>query len=253
MRVRVDREDVEVHGRAVFVGDEKVLLAGRNVESAIVLELDEHGEPVHRLVGEVKPDDRADGFAFAGGLDVNVEDEVHAGIGAPCHAVGFDDRAAARLPGKKLAVGLEALLFEDHVHAGKARAGGGLAAARRVGTIENDVGVMKDPRIAGPDLDGPYPSRGGDRNGHDEIPKGLAGIGGHGVGAGGAEHEIGLAEQPAGAEARRFHAFARRTGGRSLLHPFGKEPDLGIGEAPLFLEVRRSRLRAARAACSASR
>ena len=123
MRVRINRQDVEVHRRAIFVGDQKVRFPRRNVQRAVVLQLDQHRETALRLVREVHPDHRIDRLLFSRRLQVNVEDQVHAGIRAPRHTVGFHHRTAARLPRKKMPVRLKALFFEDHVHAGKARAG----------------------------------------------------------------------------------------------------------------------------------
>ena len=153
-----------------------------DIERTIMLQLQQHGVAGLRVASEVQSDRGLHLLGLAGGAKVDVENEVHAGVGAPRHAVGFDHRAAARLPREEVTVGIEGLFFDVEVHAGEAGAGDLLRPARGARTVEDDIGVVKRLGVAGPDFDGLYPTGGRDRDGKDEIPEDFGAVGGELVG-----------------------------------------------------------------------
>ena len=53
MRVRVNRQNIDVHRQAKIVGDREIARAGRDVEGVIVLQFDDQREFHLRLAGEV--------------------------------------------------------------------------------------------------------------------------------------------------------------------------------------------------------
>src|SRR5215813_11592215 len=104
MRVRIDREHVHIERQPEIVRDGEVARARWYVERAVVLELDQHRELVGRLIGEVEADGRLDPLGLAGGLEMDIEREVVAGIETPCQPIGLDPGYAARLPEQEVSV-----------------------------------------------------------------------------------------------------------------------------------------------------
>ena len=78
MRMRIDGQKIDIDGQRELVGYQEILLAGRNVEFDVVLELEQHGQLCRGLRREVEADARLDDFGFAGGLHVRIENEVRA-------------------------------------------------------------------------------------------------------------------------------------------------------------------------------
>ena len=106
------------------------MIARRDVDGAVMLQLHQHGKFVLRLIGEVKTDFRVYRFWLSGGPQMDVQNEIHAGLGPPSHAVGLDNRRTAGFPGKKMAVWIERTFLHAEIHAGKTDAGCLLLAAR---------------------------------------------------------------------------------------------------------------------------
>ena len=107
-------------------------------------------------------------------------------------------------------------------------------ASRSSGPIQDDVGVMEDARIAGPDLDRLHPSRSGDRDGHDEIPKHLGPAGRHIIRPSRSKNQVGRSHLPLRSEFGRGGGIRRRTRRRSLLHPVLNQLHLRLAEPALF-------------------
>src|SRR4051794_38273932 len=104
---------------------------------------------------------------------MNVEDQVHARIRTPRHALGLGGGDVAWLPRKERAVRIERGLFNREIHAGKP----GFLHVRLppcgTRTVENDARVVDDARVAWANLNGSHPSRRSYRHGDDEIPENL--------------------------------------------------------------------------------
>ena len=62
-----------------------------------------------RLVIEVQTNLRVDGFRFAAGLEVHIEDEIVAGIEPPRHPAGFRQHRRIRFPEEKMTVRVESI------------------------------------------------------------------------------------------------------------------------------------------------
>ena len=154
-----------------------------------------------------------------------------------------------------MAVRLEALLFEDHVHAGEARARRCVSLPpRRMRPVEDDVGVMKHARIARPDSRSPAPIAccvmG---TGMMKFQKVSSASAGKVYGRAARSTRSGCPNGQPLVELWRGRALALRSGRRALLHPVCEELDLRVGEAPLFFELSVARAPAATAAYSANR
>src|SRR5712664_3453170 len=98
MRVGVDRQEVSVYRENELVGDHEILLARRNVELAIVFQLQKHRMKCCRLVREVQAKTWLNDFLLAGRLQVNVENKVRVLVQAERHAIGLKFRHGAGLP-----------------------------------------------------------------------------------------------------------------------------------------------------------
>ncbi len=217
VRVRVDGEDLGIDGQRVLVGHHEVGRTGRDVDGPVVLELEEHGEPRRRRLGEVEADDGADHFRLARRLEVQVEDEVGVLVDGPGHAFGLGDRGRAGLPEQEM-------------------------AARGAGAIQQDVRVMHHALVARAQLHGAHVARAVHGRVHHEIAEHVRAFRGHRVGLRHFEHEIGRAELPS-----RGEGGGRGSGGgRPLRRAFGgpalDERDLLVGEPPRSGQVAVARL-----------
>ncbi len=231
MRVRVDREEINVDGEREFVGDKKIFLTGRNVEPAIVFQLQKHGVKCCRLVRQVQPKTGLDGFLFSGRLQVNVENEVRVFVQAERHAIGLGLGHGAGLPEKEVAVWIKGFGFDFDFHAGETRSRLCFLASRGLPAVHQNIGMVDDAFITRANLDSFQPACAIERSAKDEIPI-------H-VRAACREHEgfvrlddlVWLSKLPA-----RDESWCRwEIGGIafivSLLDPFLKEGDLLGGEA----------------------
>src|SRR5437763_211092 len=79
-------------------------------------------------------------------------------------SVGLVYWPSARFPREKGAIRIEGLFFIGKIHAGEPGARNSFLTPRRAGAVEDHVGMMKDARISGPNLDGLHPA--GGRNGN---------------------------------------------------------------------------------------
>ena len=105
--VRIDTEDIHIDWQRVIVRNKEVFVPGRNIDCAVVFQLQQHRMLGGRLVGEVKADTRLNGFRLAGGTQVHVQHQVIAGIKAPRHVRRFFRQNRAGLPEEEMAIGIK--------------------------------------------------------------------------------------------------------------------------------------------------
>src|SRR5207247_2250716 len=98
MRVRIHREHIEIGRNLQLVGDREITLASRDIERAIVLQLEEHREFRSRLAAEIESDGRLYRLRLADGFQVNVQYQVVARVEAPRHPRRLTPWRAAGLP-----------------------------------------------------------------------------------------------------------------------------------------------------------
>jgi hypothetical protein len=127
--VRVDGQHLGVDGQRELVGHDEVRRVGWNVDGPVVLELDQHGEPRGRRVREVEADGGTDHLRLARRLKVQVQDEVGPLVDRPGHVGGLGHGGRAGLPEEEVAVRLEGIRLQLHVHAREP--GPGSFASRR--------------------------------------------------------------------------------------------------------------------------
>lgn len=221
--MRIDREKKNRFGKSEFVGDDEIGVIGRNVELAIVFELEQKRKLCCRHIGEIDADGRLDFFGLAGRLKVSVQDEIVAGIEAKSHAcrLGLENRS--RLPEKEMAVGIERFGFDLQLHAGKAGAWGFFLPPRGLGTVDDEVCVMDETALAGANLNRFDPSCFFDGRVKNEIPIDVAAAGGNFEGRFGAKDQIRLAELPAGIEVGSRREVGGGTFGHAGINPFLKQ------------------------------
>jgi len=223
VRVRVDREERDRLGKSEFIGDDKILFTGGNVQFAIVFELKEKREFRCGFVREIDADGWLNFFGFAGRLQVSVENQVVARIETEGHVVRFGLDNGSGLPKKEMAVGIERFGFDLQFHAGETAAGGFFLAASGLRAIDDEICMMNEAAFTGMDFDGFNPACGRDRRAKNKIPIDVAAAGGNFVGRIGMKNQIRLAELPTGVEA----GSGRQVGGVTFQHsagnPFSKE------------------------------
>src|SRR5262245_43129205 len=101
---------------------------------------------------------------------MKIQNQVGSGVGSPRHLFWFDRGSGTWLPEEKVAVRIEALRFNRHIHPAESDLAVLLVAAtRRSGSVNQDVCVMEDFFVAGQQLYGFDVSRLCDGNGDDEI------------------------------------------------------------------------------------
>ena len=226
--VRVKSEEMDIFGQGEGVFDDKVLVTGRNVERAIVLELQQNGKAGGGLGCEVDADRGLDGFEFAGRLKVSVEDKIVARIEAKRVAGRFDDGSTAWLPKKKVAIRIESFGFDLQFHAGKTAAGRFFVATGRLGTVHEEIGVMDQSLVARMDFNGFDETGRGDGGAENKVPIDVAAAGGNFKGSGRMEDEIGLAELPAGSEMGRRREIVVVSFGSAGVKPFLEQRDFCV-------------------------
>src|ERR1700685_2829689 len=74
VRVRIDRQQVDIDGQNKVGGDGKVALPSRNVKLSVILELQEHREFGRGMRSEIKSDSRLNDLGFPRGLHGRVQD-----------------------------------------------------------------------------------------------------------------------------------------------------------------------------------
>src|SRR5262249_61535680 len=86
---------------------------------------------------------------------MKIQDQIGPRRGRPRHSLRLDPRRGAWFPEEEVAVGVEALRLDRHVHSSESDFGVlFIAAARPSGSIYQDVGVVVDFFVAGPKLHG---------------------------------------------------------------------------------------------------
>ena len=251
VRVRIHGEHINIHRKLEIVRNQKIADARRNVQGAVVLKLKQHRKPLARLVGEIQADRRPNLLRLSARLHVRVEHQIASRIEPPRHSVRLGIRNAPRLPIQKCAVvGIVNAALDHGVHAGEPRAGRDLLCARRACAIHVQIGVMHQALVAGTNLDGANPARGGNVRGENEVPVkvGLAlrERRGHRVRPLRFKNQIGRPKLPSFGEVGRRRVFAgclwRRSFWRPRGGPIGDQLNLFGGEAALVLELAIARL-----------
>ena len=220
-----------VDGDGEVVGDLVGGVAGRDID-AVGAEGDVDEAAGGRLGGEVEGEAGAVGFGLAGGVVVDLEDEVGGAVEEGGDAVGHAEGEGAGGPAAESAGGEEAGGSEAGI------AGAGIALAGGAGGVLEDDDVVDDFGVAGADIDGADPVIFGGGGGDDEALVEVGAVGGDGEGGGHGGFEIGRAERPAVGDFGRRRRLARIAFGRAGGGPTGEEGDLGGGESHLMLEVR---------------
>ena len=183
--------------------------------------------------GEVEGEAGAVGFGLAGGVVVDLQDEIGGAVEEGRDVVGHAEGEGAGGPAAESARGQEA----GGAEAGVAGAGIAFAGGAR-GVLEDDD-VVDHFGVAGADIDGADPVVGGGGRGDDEALIEVGAVGGDVEGGGHDGFEIGLAERPALGDFGGRRSLARVAFGRAGGGPTGEQGDLGGGEPHLVLEARR--------------
>jgi len=226
--MRVESEELDVPRKSEGIFDHELWIAGRNIERAIVFELQKNGKVSGRFAGEINADGGLDGFGFAGRLEMRVEDEIVAGVETEGEPGRFNDRGAAWLPKKKMAIGVEGFGFDLQLHTGEAAAGRFFLAAGGLGAVHKEIGVMYEALVARMDFDGFDETGSAEGGSENKIPVDIAAAGGNFKRSGGVEDEIGLTELPAGSEMRSGRNVASVAFGSAAVEPFLEECDFGV-------------------------
>ena len=115
MGMRVHGEHIHIHRQLECIGDDEVLLAGRNVEGLICVEPDEnHGRSGRRLRVEVKADAGLHRLRLPRRHQVQLQDEISARLQQPASALISRNRQHAWRPSQDVPV---RRLRVAHVHA----------------------------------------------------------------------------------------------------------------------------------------
>jgi hypothetical protein len=238
VRVRVNGQKRDIDRQLELIGDGERCLSRRNIERAVVLELQQHWKSRRRFVGEVQPDRRTHRFRLAGGLEVHVQHEIGAGVETPGHVVGLLRGRRSRFPEQEMTFGLETSGHDLQVHSGKPDPGIlSITRARPPAGIEKDVGVVHEPRLARQNLDCAYESGRRERVRENEIVELVAALGGKREARRRRQDEIGRSKLPRRDERWRRWSGRSVTFRRTVLHPAREKVDLGIGEPPLANEA----------------
>lgn len=83
VRMRVNGKYFRVERQAEIVGNQEIRVAGRNVELAVVLKLDQHREPLLWFIREIQADGRLRMFRLARWPQVRIQHQVVAWIQPP--------------------------------------------------------------------------------------------------------------------------------------------------------------------------
>ena len=166
-----------------------------------------NGVRVGGVVREEEPDAHLHRLGLAGGLQVQLHDEVAVGLEPPRHALRRGPRLLPRRPTQHVAGGIGGVLH--HAADVPGLGIGRVEPARRAGAIDADVRVMHAAAVAGPELDGTNVARAVCRNRQDEGAEEIRTVRPQGVGLRHRHHDVGSAELPPLCE-RRHAAEGRR-------------------------------------------
>src|ERR1700737_4049522 len=101
-----------------------------------------------------------------------------------------------------MAVGVEDLGFDGELHSTETRAGFFFLMSRGLPAVDQDIGVMNQALVAGPDLDGLQPASAVDRSAKDKVPESIRAVRGQQERFLGFDDYIRVAELPAFDELR---------------------------------------------------
>src|ERR1017187_9251723 len=208
-------------------------------DGAIVLQLHQHGETLGRLAGKVQPHIDVDELRFAGWLQVEIDDEIRAGIELPRHVFRRFLSLRARFPEQKMGVRLElAGGFGDDLHPFKSGlAIFAVALAQHPCVIDDQVRVMNHAFVAGPQFHGAHVFGFSQIHRQYEVPKNVARFRFQREPLAQVQHEVRRPELPALGEVRRLGNPGGVTQRRALLQPTRKPGDLFRRQPPRAGEV----------------
>ena len=121
--VRVDGERIRIQRQRESIGDDEIRIARRNIQRAVVFQLNQNRRVFRRFIGEVKSDGRLHFLRLAHGHHVRVQHQIVSRIQPPRKSVRLNPRRAARFPEKEVAIEVENIAHNFHVHSGKTGTG----------------------------------------------------------------------------------------------------------------------------------
>jgi len=225
-----DLPEGDIDGEDEVIADAVVCVAGGNVDAA-------GGErDVEEFFGGGSGGEPDGEFALvllglAGGVVVDLEDEVGAGGDADGGGGGHVENGVTGGPAAETGGGEEAWGTE----AGVAGAGGfGVEMAGGAGGVEEEESVVDDAAVAGEEGEAVDEAGGGEAGGDDETAVVVAALGGNIGGEGHAEAGVG------GGGGRGWGGGIplARAAGHALLDPRGDVGDFGGGETAFVLEAK---------------
>ena len=225
--MRLDADELRADRQRETVADDVVRLAGRNID-ALAAEAQHHRGAHGRVVGEVEPHAGPDRLRPAGRLHVELDDEVAARLQAPRHPRLGQRRKLPRGPAQEVPVRVVRLRAEGAFVSGRRILF--VELPRRARPVEAQVGVVRDPRVAGPELDARDEGGPLDRDRQHEVAKGVGSVGRHIVGVRHRDHDIGHTETPALRPGGLRRHAAQVAGRRSRLGPAPKERHVVVRE-----------------------
>ena len=172
--VRLHGEDVGIDRQDVAVGDDVLALAGRDVDR-LAAETQADRRARRHLVGEKEADADRHRLRFAGRLQVQLDDEIAAGLETPRHAVGRRARRLTGRPAEQVPGGYARPAPSTRVVPARgpaSRAGATTACDRRRGWRDERAGIART------ELHRPDVARGRRRNRQHEGAKDIGAVGG---------------------------------------------------------------------------
>jgi len=117
----VDGEDI--HADWEMVCHLKVAIAGRDIEGSIMLQLEEHRKQCWGLGSEIEADRGLDAFRFSLGLQMQVENQIRAGVETPAHPLRFGLEHRTGFPKQEMGIRVEHIraALSGDVHTWKTR------------------------------------------------------------------------------------------------------------------------------------
>ena len=159
MRMRIDREKINIDGKREVIGDQEIFVAGRNVKFGIILQLEQHGQLGCGMRREIKADARLNHSGFTGGLQVRIENKICAFIQseAPFLPAQGKEQCLASRKASDCRDRRPVTRYGSPFH--QTGAGRGFAPSRRSFAVDQNIGVMHETFIAGTNFDCFHPAR----------------------------------------------------------------------------------------------
>ena len=172
-----------------------------------------------------------------------VQNQVRAFVEPQCHPIRLNVRNGPRLPKQQMTVGVKHLRLDANLHAAKACARLGFALARGCFAIHQNIRVVHITLVARTNLHRLHPARFLNRHRKNKIPICVGARGRQGERLVRREHQIRLAEPPAGNQPGLRWQIGGIAFDFSLLNPAQDQINFGIRQAKLIREFQFLRLR----------